>query len=59
MGYPSKDLRRCVGFQMRVDVVCGLKIIHRVHDNCLQSTVAFQYVFVVLCFNISTHRSMI
>ena len=59
MGYPSEDLRTCVGFQMRVDVVCVLKVIYTILGNCLQSIVAFQYVFVVLCFNISTRKSMI
>ena len=59
MGFPSEDLRTCVGFQMRVDVVCVLKVIYTVQGNCLQSTVTFQYVFVVLWFNISAHKSMI
>ena len=59
MGYPSEDLRTCVGFQMRVDVVCVLKVIYTVLGNCLQNIVTFQYEFVVLCFNISTHKIMI
>ena len=58
VGYPSEDLRTCVGFQMHVDGVCGLKVTYTVHGNCLQSTVTFQYVFVVWCFNIYTHKSM-
>ena len=59
MGYPSEDLRTCMGFQMHVDVVCVLKVIYTVLGNCLQSTVTFQYVFVMLFLNISALKSMI
>ena len=55
LGYSSEEHRTCGGFTMII-FVCGFKMINTVQSNCLKSTVNFQFVFVVWCYNTSTHK---